>query len=78
MDKPLSLRIEETKQTFINAINNSQLHPYILDSIVKDIYNEIHILYVNQSKQEIEAYNAELAKQKQTKEEKQKEQEIND
>lgn len=72
MDKPLSLRIEETKQTLINTINSSQLHPYILDSIVKDIYNEIHILCVNQSKQEIEAYNAEISKKEQ------KEQETND
>ena len=60
MDKPLSLKIEETKSALVNAINNSQLHPYILDSIVKDLYNEIHILYMNQSKQEIEAYNAEM------------------
>jgi hypothetical protein len=73
MDKPLSLRIEETKQTLVNTINSSQLHPYILDSIVKDLYNEIHILYMNQSKQEIEAYNAELMKQKET-----EEQETND
>ena len=68
MDKPLSLKIEETKTTIVNAINNSQLHPYILDSIIKDIYNEIHILCMNQSKQEIEAYNAELMKQKETEE----------
>ena len=60
MDKPLSLKIEETKSALVNAINNSQLHPYILDSIVKDIYNEIHILCMNQSKQEIDAYNAEM------------------
>lgn len=66
MDKPLSLKIEETKSALVNVINNSQLHPYILDSIVKDLYNEIHILYVNQSKQEIETYNAELMKQKET------------
>lgn len=73
MDKPLSLKIEETKSALVNAINSSQLHPYILDSIVKDIYNEIHILYMNQSKQEIENYNAELMKQKET-----EKQEIND
>ena len=63
MDKPLSLKIEETKSALVNAINNSQLHPYILDSIIKDIYNEIHILCMNQSKQEIDAYNAEMTKQ---------------
>lgn len=73
MDKPLSLKIEETKSALVNVINNSQLHPYILDSIVKDLYNEIHILYMNQSKQEIENYNAELMKQKET-----EKQEIND
>ena len=66
MDKPLSLRIEETKQSLIDVLNNSHLHSYIVDSIVKDLSNEIHILYMNQSKQEIEAYNAELMKQKET------------
>ena len=70
MDKPMSLRIEETKTTLVNAINDSQLHPYILDSILKDLYNEIHILYMNQRKQEIEAYNAELAKKQEEKENK--------
>lgn len=59
-NKPLSLKIEEVKMALAETINNSQLHPYILDSIMKDLYNEIHILYMSQSKQEIEQYNTEL------------------
>lgn len=56
MEKPLTIQIEETKQTIVDAINNSKLHPFILDSILKDIYNEIHVLYMNQISQEKTEY----------------------
>lgn len=47
MDKPLTLQIEETKKAIVNTINNSNLHLFVLDAILKDIYNELHILYKN-------------------------------
>ena len=48
MDKPITMDIENFKQELKDVINRSQLHPFILDSIFKDIYNEIHLLYQNQ------------------------------
>lgn len=48
MDKPITISIEEFKQQISDVINNSGLHPFILDSILRDISNEIHILYENQ------------------------------
>lgn len=56
MDKPITLQIAETKQAIIDAINDSKLHPFILDTILKDIYNEMHLLYLNQTEQDKKEY----------------------
>lgn len=56
MDKPITIDIENFKQELKDIINNSQLHPFILDSIFKDIYNEIHVLYQNQILQDKKTY----------------------
>ena len=39
--KPISLLIEETKQSLLYICNESNLHPSILELIVKDLYNEV-------------------------------------
>lgn len=56
MDKPLTLKIEDTKNALVQIINESNLHPYILDSIVGNIYNEVHMLYMQQMQQERKEY----------------------
>lgn len=56
MDKPITLQIAETKQAIIDAINDSKLHPFILHTILKDIYNEMHLLYLNQTEQDKKEY----------------------
>ncbi len=56
MDKPITVQIEETRQTIIDAINNSKLHPFILDTILKDIYNEVHLLFLSQTEQDRKEY----------------------
>lgn len=43
MEKTITLQIEELKNTFIDAINSSNLPVAVLDYIVKDIYYEIHL-----------------------------------
>lgn len=60
MDKPLSLRIEEVKKELVNVINSSQLHSYILDTIIKDIYQEVHLMYQKQLEQEQKEYEEKL------------------
>lgn len=64
MDKPLTLHIEEVKMGLVNIINNSNLHPYILDSIVSNIYNEVHMMYLKQIEHEKQEYNKEPANNK--------------
>ena len=41
MDKPLSLILEESKNTILEAVNSCGLHPSLLEPIVKNIYLEI-------------------------------------
>lgn len=56
MDKPLTIKIEDTKNALVQIINESNLHPYILDSIVGNIYNEVHMVYMQQMQQERKEY----------------------
>lgn len=60
MEKPTSLIIEETKETIANALNNSHLHPYIMDSIMKDLYEQVHTLYIQTVQKEEAEYKKSL------------------
>lgn len=62
VEKPITMVIEETKQGLIDVINNSNLHPFILDSIMKELHNEIHISYLKQAQIEAENYNKNISK----------------
>ena len=52
MDKPLSLMIKETKMKLVDVCNESKLPTCILELIVKDLFNEIHMLAEEQLKQD--------------------------
>ena len=41
INKPLSLIMKESKKTIIDAINQVNLHPTLLELVIKDIYNEV-------------------------------------
>lgn len=41
IQKPISLIIEESKSTIVDAINSARLHPILLEMIVKELYLEI-------------------------------------
>ena len=40
MEKPITLKIKETKQNLAKALNESELPLFILEPILKDIYME--------------------------------------
>lgn len=40
MEKPITLKIKETKQNLVKALNESGLPLFILEPILKDIYME--------------------------------------
>lgn len=44
MEKPISMTIEETRETIINILNNSKLHPSVIELMLKGIYLEASIL----------------------------------
>lgn len=44
MNKPANLIIEDTKENLTKIINESGLPPFLIEPIVKDIYNQVYIL----------------------------------
>lgn len=57
MNKPANLIIEETKEKIVKVINESGLPPFLLEPVLKDLYNQISILKqqeLEKSKQEYE------------------------
>jgi hypothetical protein len=56
VNKPISLILEDSKQTIIDAINSVNLQPYFLELILKDIYNEVYQQKLIQCNQERIAY----------------------
>ena len=55
MDKPISIIVEETKQSLADVINNCKLHPVVLEMIIKDVYLDIcqfNIANINKEKEQ--------------------------
>ena len=52
MEKPITVRISETRRKMISAINDSGLPLFILDSILKDLYGELHALSIQQEERD--------------------------
>ena len=44
MNKPANLIIEETKENMVKLINESGLPPFLIEPILKDIYNQVTVL----------------------------------
>lgn len=56
MNKPFSIIVEETKQQLADVINQSNLHPSIIEMIIKDIYWEVNRLNIETTTKEKEHY----------------------
>lgn len=69
IQKPLSVLVDELKKNISDNINNSQLHPYILEQIMKEFYMEVHQIYIQQTQAEKEAYEKSLSENIKNKEE---------
>lgn len=46
--KPITLLREDFIATLAKAINESQLQPFIVESVLKDFLNEVHLSSVRQ------------------------------
>lgn len=63
INKPTGLFIEDAKQSIINTINEVNLHPTLLEMILRDIYNEAKELAKLQYEREKAEYEQALAEQ---------------
>lgn len=57
MERPASLLIQETRNNIINILNESKLHPVILELIMKDIMNDVTNASTRVKNKELEEYN---------------------
>lgn len=60
--KPFTLQVQETQDEIVNTINKSNLPAYVLKNILKEIYQQIEQLELN----EIEEYNKNKKKKKES------------
>lgn len=67
MTKPANLIIEETKENLVKVINESGLPPFLLEPVLKDLYNQINILKQQELEQSKKQYEDSL-KQEEKKE----------
>ena len=68
INKPISLIIEESKQTIVNAINNTGLPMTLLEMVMRDLYNEVRQKALYQYESEKNEYERALAEQMKAKE----------
>lgn len=56
MNKPISMRITETRERLINACNESHLPICVLDMLVREVYCEVHKSAKTSAKEEAANY----------------------
>lgn len=56
MNKPANLIVEETKENIVKLINESGLPPFLVEPILKDLYNQISILKQQELEQSKKQY----------------------
>lgn len=56
MNKPANLIMEETKENIVKIINESGLPPFLVEPILKDLYNQINILKQQELEQSKKQY----------------------
>lgn len=60
MDKPITIRIEETKKAIVNKINESDLPINIIGNILKDLYSDVQLEILNQLIKDVQIYESQL------------------
>ncbi len=67
MTKPANLIIEETKENLVKVINESGLPPFLLEPVLKDLYNQISILKQQELEQSKKQYEDSLKQEEKKK-----------
>ena len=61
INKPIALIIGDAKQAIVNTINQVNLHPTLLEMVLRDVYNEANELAKAQYNREKAEYEQALA-----------------
>ena len=67
MNKPANLLVEETKENIVKIINESGLPPFLVEPIIKDLYNQINILKQQELEQSKKQYEDSLKQEEKKK-----------
>ena len=67
MNKPANLIMEETKENIVKIINESGLPPFLVEPIIKDLYNQVSILKQQELEQSKKQYEDSLKQEKEKK-----------
>lgn len=70
MNKPITMQIKELKTQIIKDINESELPAFIIETMFRDLYNEIRLLAIEQEKREEQEYEHFLIEKDKQKDEK--------
>ena len=63
MDKPLSMKIQETKARLVNVCNDSDLHISVLQLIINEIHTELNKANEQCMKDEFAEYQEAISKE---------------
>ena len=69
MEKPISMRLQETKESIITIITESRLPMWLLEPAVKDIYNQVNTVAAQEMYNDRKQYVEDLQKEKEISEE---------
>ena len=56
MEKPITVIITETKQKFVDTINDSRLPLFVLEPMLKELYNQIAEMNKEQFKADMKSW----------------------
>lgn len=69
MEKPISMRLQETKESIVTIITESRLPMWLLEPAVKDIYNQVNTVAAQEMYNDRKQYVEDLQKEKEISEE---------
>lgn len=64
MNKPADLIVEETKEKLTKIINESGLPPFLIEPILKELYNQVSFLKQKELEKSKKDYEENLKKEK--------------
>lgn len=67
MNKPANLLVEETKENIVKIINESGLPPFLVEPIIKDLYNQVNNLKQQELEQSKKQYEDSLKQEEKKK-----------